>query len=105
MQGEAARHVLRIAQECLANAVRHAHASRVRVALRPHGAPNAPAALQLEVEDNGIGWVSESQPSVSGHGGHGLRNMRQRTAQLGGELRIDAAASQGTCVTLKVPLC
>lgn len=104
VQGEAARHVLRIAQECLANAVRHSHASRVRLSLRPL---HAAASLELEVEDNGIGWTPDAAtawPAVAG-GGHGLRNMRERAAQLGGELRIGMGASLGTRVTLKVPRC
>lgn len=102
VQGETARHVLRIAQECLANAVRHSHASRVRLSLRPLGVP---AALRLEVEDNGVGWAPDPSAPPAAEGGHGLRNMRQRTAQLGGELCIGAGAVPGTRVTLTVPLC
>jgi signal transduction histidine kinase len=66
----------RIIQEALTNTVRHSGSSRSRVRLRW-----GPAALEIEVADDGVG-----PPSEPTHAGHGLLGIRERVALYGGAL-------------------
>ncbi|MBX5493210.1 MAG: HAMP domain-containing protein [Chloroflexi bacterium] len=88
----------RLAQEALANAAKHARASRVHVRVI-----HRPGTLELVVEDDGVGF-DPSTPVCSGpHGGFGLAGMRERAALLGGQLRVDSAPGLGTRVAVQVP--
>ncbi len=98
VRGEEARQVLRIAQECLSNVMRHAKASRVIVSCR-YAADMG--CMELEVRDNGVGIVPHLAPETSGKG---LENMRQRARLMGGELTIASKFGSGTRVQLTLPL-
>jgi signal transduction histidine kinase len=84
-------HVLAVVSEALSNVVRHAGARHVYL-----GAASADGHLQVSVEDDGIGLQA-------GHGGYGLRNMRDRARLLGGRLEVSGAPGKGTRVRLDVP--
>jgi len=84
------RACLQIARESIANAVRHADASRVDVRLSID-----PEVLRLNVRDNGRGF----EPTVTGTG-HGLRNMGRRAEELGGHLEVRSSPGGGTSVEL-----
>jgi signal transduction histidine kinase len=90
--------VLRIAQEALANAVRHSGATHVTVGLRYH-----PNQLTLTVSDNGIGFQT-TDTSLPAKGHFGLQGMRERANQIGGMLNVKSSPDSGTAVTLSVPL-
>lgn len=90
LEQETATHVFRIAQEAVANAVRHGHASHVEVCLRRLGARYA-----LTVRDNGCGFDGAAP---SGSTGSGLRLMEYRAALIGGELYVDSTRGNGTCL-------
>ena len=83
----------RVAQEALHNALRHAGASRIRVAL-----DRTARRVVLEVADDGHGFVPEMPSS-----GLGLASMRERAAAAGGVLTIRSGRS-GTVVRMKVPV-
>ncbi len=83
----------RVAQEALHNALRHAGASRIRVALE-----RTPRRVILEVADDGHGFAPEMPSS-----GLGLASMRERAAAAGGVLTIRSGRS-GTVVRMKVPV-
>lgn len=87
--------VFRIAQEALANVVKHAAAEKVVVRL---AVDDAAEELVLEVSDNGIGFdPTDRQP------GHlGLGTMRERTERLGGRISIDTEQKKGTTVRMVV---
>ena len=85
--------VFRIAQEAVSNALRHARASRVTVALEAAG-----SALRLMVEDDGIGVV----PNAADSGGIGLAAMRERAHAIGGRLTVEGKPGRGTRVELVV---
>jgi signal transduction histidine kinase len=87
--------VLRIAQEALQNAVKHAHAHRVAVRLRGSD------GVLLEVEDDGVGF----DPSADGIRSRslGLTSMEERAARIGGSISIESAPGEGTTVRLEVP--
>jgi signal transduction histidine kinase len=82
--------VYRIVQEALTNALKHARATSVTVALA-YG-----ERLELEVVDDGS--------AGAGAAGHGLTGMRERVALLGGELEAGRAAGGGFRVAARLPL-
>jgi signal transduction histidine kinase len=92
--------VLRIAQEAVTNALRHAAAGRVRVTLGP-GATDSHGALVLRVSDDGRGF----DPQARGLRARrlGLTSMHERAASLGGALTVTSAPGEGTTVELRVP--
>jgi hypothetical protein len=83
-----------IAREAVANAVRHARASRIDVSLR-HGSPN----LQLTIHDDGLGLAADRRSTkASGH--LGLVGMRERAVAIGAHLQLASAPGEGTTITL-----
>ena len=90
--GEHAQVVLRLVQEALTNAVRHAHADRIWIRLR-----SEPDGLLVEARDDGRGTAS-IEP------GNGLRGMRERVHAAGGELELTSAPGQGFTVRANLPL-
>ena len=88
-------HLFRIAQESVANAIRHGRARRVEVVLSQKG-----MALVLKIRDNGKGLLPEWQKSP----GMGLRIMRYRVSTLEGSIRWQRARPRGVVVTCTVPL-
>lgn len=95
---ETEQHLLRIAQEAVTNAVKHARASEVNIHLEM-----ANRKLSLRVADNGRGF--EQDEAFSEIGGHfGLLGMRERAERLGGELQLHSEPGHGTEVAVTVPL-
>jgi ligand-binding sensor domain-containing protein/signal transduction histidine kinase len=91
-------HLLRIGQEAINNAVRHAQARNVLVNLKFDA-----KSVQLNVRDDGIGFNDKVPPN--GEANHcGLIGMRGRAAQIGGTLRINSRANEGTEVLVDVPI-
>ncbi len=90
------REVFLILQEALVNAVRHAHARRVRLTMRGED-----GGLRAEVADDGVGFDPEDARARARR--MGLNAMRQRAAALGGELRVESSPGEGARVLLWVP--
>lgn len=86
----------RIALEAVTNTVRHAGASTCRVRLRA-----TDGTLAVEVVDDGRGTGSTP---AAGRTGVGLDSIRERTGELGGTWRIEAAPGGGTRVEAVLPL-
>ncbi len=92
-------HVLRVIQEALANIRKHAHAQTVRVLLQSE----AGGDYRVLIEDDGEG---SGEATLGGHGddGHfGQAIMRERAHAIGGELRVEHEAGEGTRVWLTFP--
>jgi signal transduction histidine kinase len=89
-----AREILRIAQEALANALRHANAEHVSVRL---GAQDG--RLVLEVHDDGVGFDPDAAAVRSRR--LGLTSMEERTQRLGGRLTLRSEPGAGTTVRLE----
>lgn len=85
----------RIAQEALRNIVRHASARHVTLKLKCDG-----AALQLEVQDDGVGF---DQNRVSAQS-MGLHSMRERALSVGGTWGVESAPKKGTRVWAEIPV-
>ena len=90
-------HLLRIGQEAITNAVRHARAARIELELRFED-----RLLSLRVKDDGHGFVVEQVDRHDGH--YGLRSMRERALEIGAEFTVSTAAGAGTEVVAQVPL-
>jgi signal transduction histidine kinase len=89
--------VFRVAQEAVANVVKHADARSVRVtvAFRER-------SVRLFVGDDGRGFIV--QPDLHSYAGHwGLLGMRERASQLRGKLSVRSAPGAGTKIVLHVP--
>ncbi|WP_026870095.1 sensor histidine kinase [Inquilinus limosus] len=88
----------RVAQEALANVVKHAGAGRVTVRLLEDD-----GHAHLHVIDDGKGISAAGVPGAAGER-LGIAGMRERLAVLGGRLELEGAAGQGTAVRAAVPL-
>jgi len=90
----------RIAQEALANAVRHGGARTVHVLVQ-----RKERGVLLVVEDDGRGFVVEGWRARSVEAGHlGLRGIDERAALLGGSLRIESAPGSGASLFVDLPV-
>ncbi len=85
---------LRIAQEAVTNAVRHARARHVHVTLRYDA-----SVLHLQVTDDGVGFL-DAQNDLSGAGHFGLQGMRERAADIGASFAVETSPGQGTTINL-----
>ena len=91
--------LFRIAQECLGNVHRHSSSSTASVRFYIDR-----DKAHLAVKDDGHGIPIERQREIAmGGGGVGLRGMRERVAQAGGELQM-TSNSTGTTVAVTVPI-
>ncbi|HET6977067.1 MAG TPA: two-component regulator propeller domain-containing protein [Pyrinomonadaceae bacterium] len=88
--------LLRIGQEAINNAVKHAGANHIDVRLAFDT-----RSVRLSIHDDGRGFDPEAQ-IADGH--FGLIGMRERAQQIGGLLTIDSASERGTQIAIDVPL-
>jgi signal transduction histidine kinase len=88
------RELLRIAQEALNNAIRHARASHVTLRLHSDN-----GTVLLEVVDDGIGFDPQARELRAAH--LGLTSMEERAQRLGARLAIDSAPGAGTTVRVE----
>ncbi|WP_159766565.1 GAF domain-containing sensor histidine kinase [Streptomyces sp. HM190] len=88
--------MLRVAQEALHNALRHADAAHVDVALERRG----PGAV-LRVTDDGSGFDPQAVRRAGRH--LGLVSMRDRASGVGGSLTVESAPGKGTTIEMEVP--
>ena len=91
--------VLRVLQEAVTNAVRHAAATELQVQFGPCEYGNS---WMLKVRDNGRGLPVSDGDSDPARDGVGFNSMRRRAQALGGDLRIDATPP-GLLVELRFP--
>jgi two-component system, LuxR family, sensor kinase FixL len=88
----ASDHLYRIAQEAIANALKHAHANSIKVSLDVES-----EHVRLEVRDDGRG-VKELDAL-----GLGLRTMQYRASMIGARFEIAPSRPRGTCVICDCP--
>jgi ligand-binding sensor domain-containing protein/signal transduction histidine kinase len=90
--------LLRIGQEAINNAVRHAQPRNIFVNLKFEA-----KRVQLSVQDDGHGF--DYQESMKGDEKHfGLVGMQERAMRMGGKLKVDSRAGEGTEVLVDVPI-
>jgi signal transduction histidine kinase len=89
---ETEREILRVAQEAIHNVKKHAGAKHLFVQLE-----YGPAAIALDVRDDGRGFA---QDSATAPGHYGLTGMRERAATIRGTLEVTSEPGAGTTVRL-----
>jgi signal transduction histidine kinase len=87
--------LLRAAQEAVANARRHAGATRISVTLTYFD-----DEISLDVADDGRGFDTAAAPRS---GGLGLLGMRERAEAVGGSVSIESTLGEGTAVAIILP--
>ncbi|MFE7134338.1 sensor histidine kinase [Streptomyces sp. NPDC057638] len=98
LHGEVSATLLRITEEALANAAKHAAASRVGVTLS-----FMDDEITVDIRDDGQGFDPLTRPGRSGSGGFGLDGMRARAERLTGSLTVESEPGGGTAVSARVP--
>ena len=86
--------LLRIGQEVLTNALRHAQASKFKARLAFDR-----DEIRLVLRDDGSGFDPAGR-----HDGFGLQGMRERVEGMGGRLTIQSARGEGTAVSIVLPV-
>ena len=92
---ERALALFRIFQETLTNVSRHAKATNIWVRLDERD-----GAYVLTVRDDGVGISPEDSTKPTSHG---LRGMRERAQQLGGDVSISGEPDEGTTLIASIP--
>lgn len=91
--------MLRIAQSGLANVRIHAQASRAGVTLA-----YSPTDVTLEIIDDGVGFDEAAvERAPLGGSGFGLRAIRERLVELGGQLEVESAPGEGAALFVRIP--
>jgi ligand-binding sensor domain-containing protein/signal transduction histidine kinase len=90
--------LLRIGQEAINNAVRHADARNILVNLKFDA-----SRVQLSVRDDGQGFDYQ-RPKNGDENNFGLVGMQERAVRIGGILKVDSRAGEGTEVLVDVPI-
>ncbi|EDY18328.1 histidine kinase [Chthoniobacter flavus Ellin428] len=91
LPGVIEHHLLRIGQEAMSNAVRHAAPKRISIALRYEG-----DTLTMRVEDDGCGFDVEARSQNTAR--FGLMGMRERVERIGGRLSVQSTPGTGSVV-------
>lgn len=86
--------LFRIAQEAVANVVRHANASTVDIFYQ-----HVDGIALLKVTDDGVGFIVHEQSL-----GYGLASMKERAEEMGGTLKLMSVPNRGTSIEVRVPL-
>jgi signal transduction histidine kinase len=102
---ETQQHLLRIAQEAISNAVRHANPTTILVSLRTFDSSSARGCgrcyLELQVKDNGCG-ISASD--LKRQNGLGLISIRNRAKKIGASLNVRTNVGRGTAIVVRLPI-
>ncbi|UJH66664.1 sensor histidine kinase [Allomuricauda sp. SCSIO 65647] len=89
--------IFRMVQELVANAIKHADATKVNIQLTQHE-----DTLNIIVEDNGKGF--DRSKLDTNHSGMGLTNTEKRVEHLGGGFTIDSIVGKGTSILIDIPI-
>lgn len=87
--------VYHISREAVMNALKHAGAANIWIALQP-----LEDVVQLAIRDDGVGFDAEG-PGPEGH--FGMTMMRERAQVAGGTFKVESVAGQGTTITVTFP--
>jgi signal transduction histidine kinase/ligand-binding sensor domain-containing protein len=91
--------LFRIGQEAITNAIRHGHATEVRITVSYEK-----DRVRLSVCDNGCGFTPDEHPAREAGAHFGLETMRERAARISGRLDIVSSPGSGTTVETLIPV-
>ncbi len=89
----------RIVQESLNNVMKHSQATEVKIRVKRNN-----KIIVLSIHDNGVGFIPANRPWKRGNSGFGLTGMQERAHSLGGSFRFRSAPTQGTTMTVEIPI-
>ncbi len=90
--------LFRVFQECVHNAIKHGHASIIKVQLL-----QKENQIWFYIQDNGIGFDSNKKPTTTNTGGLGLISLHERIVLLDGDLNITSKKGKGTSIRITIP--
>jgi ligand-binding sensor domain-containing protein/signal transduction histidine kinase len=103
LSSQSRHHLLLAVHEAFTNVLKHSKATQISVVVNYN-----PPSFEIVVSDNGGGFnpPATSLPSADSMtaSGNGLRNMKQRLADIGGQCLIDSKPGQGVTVQFTLPL-
>lgn len=88
------RNIIMVTKELVNNAVKHSHAANMNIQAQIFN-----GALQIQIEDDGIGFDTQEN-----FAGNGLRNIRHRITELKGVLEITSVPKGGSRFEISLPL-
>jgi two-component system sensor histidine kinase UhpB len=92
--------VFRISQEALSNIIRHSQATQTNMDIR-----FMPNEMVLTISDNGKGFnLPANLSELSNNGHYGLLGIHERAELIGAKIEINSGSTQGTTITLSIPL-
>jgi signal transduction histidine kinase len=91
-------HLICIAAEAMTNAVKHGRAALIKLTLR-----YIPAAIELSVRDDGIGFDPENSARPQA-GCFGLLGMRERVQAMSGHITVQSQPGSGTTIRVEIPV-
>ncbi|MEL7119222.1 MAG: tetratricopeptide repeat protein [Bacteroidota bacterium] len=91
-------HLYKIIRELAVNALKYSKANELSIQLNHF---NEESMINIMIEDDGIGFNEESLVSRQGMG---LKNIKERVKDLGGEINIDSQIGRGTTIIIDVPI-
>ena len=94
-----ANYLFRSVKELLSNAARHGHARQIVAAVHW-----STGNVRIVVDDDGSGFDADAAFAPGVSKGLGLAGLRERLLSLGGNLRVESTAGQGTRVAVELPL-
>ena len=89
--------IFRMVQELVANAIKHAEATKVNIQLTQHE-----DTLNIIVEDNGKGF--DRSKLDKNKSGMGLTNIEKRVEHLEGNFTVDSIVGKGTAILIDIPV-
>jgi signal transduction histidine kinase len=103
LSSQTRHHLFLAVREALTNMLKHSAATRSKLSMTFRG-----SSLEIVISDNGNGFdpvaVEAGADEAAADSGNGLRNMRQRMADIGGRCEVDSAPGRGTTVRFLLPL-
>jgi signal transduction histidine kinase len=90
--------LFRVAQEALTNVDRHAQATEVEIKLH-----KLPAAMGMNIHDNGKSFNVESISQIKGRKRLGLLGMKERLEMVGGTFCVESVPGRGTTIQAEIP--
>ncbi|MEW6305966.1 MAG: two-component regulator propeller domain-containing protein, partial [Verrucomicrobiota bacterium] len=93
---EMRHHLFLTAREAMNNLLKHSNATEATLTLSA-----VDGSFELKIEDNGRGFSPEATGESTRNG---LRNMKSRIAEIGGEFHLTSAPGKGTLVAVRIPL-